>query len=431
MRLFMLLPFSLALTTLPSCRKAEASPTTTGSDAFVVHEWGTFTSFQGSDGVTVDGMQHETEGLPGFVHSRLSAMASPLAVYGDPSRDVPVHHCQSKMETPVIYFHTKKPMHVKVDVKYDGLLTQWYPLAAKATPDFATGNPMGGTLGDLSKIKSSSLTWELVLTPPSMPRPSIPKVESKSDWQKAREVDAAFVTAKGGMTSKDESDQYVFYRGLNRTTPQPSILPSPTNDNDLTVMNSSSDALHAAFVVDMREGQGRFLSLGNVAPGARPATLRDVQLVNKETAVADLSKAMTTALEAEGLYTDEAKAMVSTWSHAWFSSVGTRVIYLVPRPVTDKILPLTITPAPDKLVRVIVGRIEFLTHTRRDEIATDILSAGSGKPLGNPEVHQALNRIGSLGRFAEPATRSVTASNPTPAMTAAASRVLGRVMRQY
>ncbi|MEK7862968.1 MAG: hypothetical protein AAB295_06860, partial [Chloroflexota bacterium] len=34
-----------------------------------VHEWGTFTSLQGSDGVDLEGLHHEEEGLPPFVHA--------------------------------------------------------------------------------------------------------------------------------------------------------------------------------------------------------------------------------------------------------------------------------------------------------------------------------------------------------------------------
>ena len=60
------------------CKKASAS-STTDADRLVVHEWGTFTSFEGADGATMEGMQHESEALPAFVHSRLSAEASPLA----------------------------------------------------------------------------------------------------------------------------------------------------------------------------------------------------------------------------------------------------------------------------------------------------------------------------------------------------------------
>jgi hypothetical protein len=40
------------------------------SQSFIVHEWGTFTSVQGSNGKPLGGSHHGEERLPAFVHSR-------------------------------------------------------------------------------------------------------------------------------------------------------------------------------------------------------------------------------------------------------------------------------------------------------------------------------------------------------------------------
>ena len=37
---------------------------------FLVHEWGTFTSVQGADGVGLEGLAHEEQALPDFGYSR-------------------------------------------------------------------------------------------------------------------------------------------------------------------------------------------------------------------------------------------------------------------------------------------------------------------------------------------------------------------------
>ncbi len=50
---------------------------TSPAPAYVAHEWGTFTSMQGSDGVTLEGLQHEEEGLPDFVYSRTEVRNCP------------------------------------------------------------------------------------------------------------------------------------------------------------------------------------------------------------------------------------------------------------------------------------------------------------------------------------------------------------------
>ena len=39
------------------------------AQAYELHEWGTFTTVAGSDGVLLTGLQREEEELPGFVHS--------------------------------------------------------------------------------------------------------------------------------------------------------------------------------------------------------------------------------------------------------------------------------------------------------------------------------------------------------------------------
>src|SRR5204862_6526590 len=65
-------------------------------------------------------------------------------------------------------------------------------------------------------------------------------------------------------------------------------------------------------------------------------------------------------LIANGLFDREARAMVDTWRDSWFEE-GARLIYVVPRPIVDAILPLDIAPAPTSITRVFVGRMELVT----------------------------------------------------------------------
>src|SRR5258707_10309085 len=88
----------------------------------VVHEWGTFVSMEGSDGLALEGMHHDEEDLPAFVHSR--------------GRDqLRLHATTSKMETPVLYFYAQHPQYLTVKVDFpDGIITQWFPQASLAAP---------------------------------------------------------------------------------------------------------------------------------------------------------------------------------------------------------------------------------------------------------------------------------------------------------
>jgi len=62
----------------------------------------------------------------------------------------------------------------------------------------------------------------------------------------------------------------------------------------------------------------------------------------------------------QGLYPKEAAAMIKTWNDSWFEE-GLRLFYFVPRAAADAILPITLDPKPEELVRVFVGRAEILT----------------------------------------------------------------------
>jgi len=98
---------------------------------------------------------------------------------------------------------------------------------------------------------------------------------------------------------------------------------------------------------------------------------------------------------AEGLYEKEARAMVKTWESSWFAEqgTGTRLLYTVPRRVTDTILRLKITPTPDETVRVVVGRIDVLTPEQESKLAAMLPRAGvAGITTQEAREAQALGR---------------------------------------
>src|SRR5260370_22165575 len=74
----------------------------------------------------------------------------------------------------------------------------------------------------------------------------------------------------------------------------------------------------------------------------------------------DLGRDLEGMLVAEGLYQDEAHAMVETWRGSWFEE-GSRLLYIVPSSFVNGVLPLSINPAPAQTVRVFVGRLEIVT----------------------------------------------------------------------
>src|SRR5207253_2073836 len=115
----------------------------------------------------------------------------------------------------------------------------------------------------------------------------------------------------------------------------------------------------------------------------------------------DLAKAMVTELDKAGLYHDESVAMVKTWARQWFRTPGVRVLYLAPQAWTDAQIPLTIDPAPQELVRVMVMRVEALTPV------LEHADMEAMKSLGGTDATraQAAAHFQGLGRFAEPRLR--------------------------
>src|ERR1044071_6254048 len=94
----------------------------------VVHEWGTFTSIAGRDGVALDWRPlNGPSDLPKFVHTIPDADDGlrHRRVQGKDSMTARV-----RMETPVLYFYSGKEMDVSVKVDFPkGKITEWYPQA--------------------------------------------------------------------------------------------------------------------------------------------------------------------------------------------------------------------------------------------------------------------------------------------------------------
>jgi hypothetical protein len=103
---------------------------------------------------------------------------------------------------------------------------------------------------------------------------------------------------------------------------------------------------------------------------------------------------MQAALVKDGLFPDEAQAMLATWDQAYFKSPGLRLFYLVPQVWTDHILRLNVS-MPAEIRRVMVGRIELVTPQQREILAElDSMSLKTDQ-----DIVAARTQLQSLGRF--------------------------------
>src|SRR6266850_3092016 len=97
-----------------------------GDTRLVVHEWGTFTSIAGKDGVALEWRPlNGLADLPKFVHTIQQGRAGLRDVSGKNNLTAAV-----RMETPVIYFYTNNEMYLSLRVDFPkGKITEWYPQA--------------------------------------------------------------------------------------------------------------------------------------------------------------------------------------------------------------------------------------------------------------------------------------------------------------
>src|SRR6185503_1647481 len=115
------------------------------------------------------------------------------------------------------------------------------------------------------------------------------------------------------------------------------------------------------FAINVGGGKGAFTSFaaGIAANGTLDFQAPSLEGAADTAAYAEaLGSSVTDALDATGLYHDEAEAMVNTWKRQWFATPGIRLLYLIPQSWTESSIPLSIDPAPEKMVRVMMIRVE-------------------------------------------------------------------------
>lgn len=359
-----------------------------GQAGYEAHEWGTFTSLVGSDGKTQNGMYHEDEVLPAFVHGFGETSPEPLPVSSPPPGRCRGKGCfddwvydqssiTQKMETPVIYFYSDIPRHVDVSVRFPkGLLTETFPAPISVFP----------TRANLNTLSNGQATFSVDLRPASTL--ALPFVAPDNIYGHARKVQSNHVV------SGSEVEKFIFYRGLGDF--ETGRLSLKSAQGALTLTTTKSDAPQAVFLVDVdANANTRFMNLnpgGDYVDASSMAALRTHGLDESIAARREIVR----ALEKAGLYADEADAMFDTWEHGYLKVPGLRLLYILHRNEVEEILPLQMTPAPTKLERVFVGRIEIMLDTDEVKILQDILA------------QREHFEVTSLGRFAEPMLRRVS-----------------------
>lgn len=375
---------------------------------FIAHEWGTLTSVQGSDGKPMYGMHHEEEPLPAFVQGRACPGKACICPPGlkcidfiaDPDKNTGINQA---LETPVIYMYSPTALSVDVHVDFPrGLISQWYPEPTAIAPAIPLST------AHIKQIDGGAMTWRVNVLPPSASPPALEPVEATSIWSPARQVKANLLETPPVGRGLPQVEKFIFYRGVGQFE-TPFVVTSAPGEHGLKLTNQSLEAIPAVFLLRIDSGYGAIKNIGaigaleSVAVNDPPMITRGSPSLDQFREVA--SSALREALVRSGLYEDEARALLDTWARSYFGNSGLRVLYVMPRAWADRLLPITITPAPRELVRTMVGRVEVLTAEEEQSLLSRV-RRGMGSRAGFD--------VKSLGRLAEPKLRRLQQVTQSP-----------------
>jgi hypothetical protein len=351
-----------------SARHTRTTRNAAAENNLVVHEWGTFTSIAGKDGVALEWRPlNGPVDLPTFVHTIQKGDAG---LRNAPKADL---SAVVRMETPVIYFYSNSNIDVSVKVDFPkGKITEWYPQARLVNT--------GINWGRFKVMPGASLNLAAEYSP--------------SHYFAARETDSAPVQVCSTDGKPAQQEKFLFYRGVG-TFDLP--LSVKLDGGKLLLKNLSQNGIARLIVFENRGGKIGYRMLDaftGETTSERPALDGNIELL-----ISDLKQ----TLVASGLYEKEAEAMIKTWRTSWFEE-GLRVFYVLPREATDTVLPIDIDPKPTQLVRVLVGRAEVITPEMEKAVQKQV------SILGDPSSRvrgEAMLAIRKYGRFSEPILKRI------------------------
>ena len=153
---------------------------------FIAHEWGTFTSVQGADGVLLEWNPLVTTDLPKFVYDSTKPLTDSrlqLNLFG--GKDT---IALQRMETPVIYFYSPTEQSVDVTVGFpQGRITEWFPQAtdigpAIVRPEVKRADPR------VKDVASSMIRWKNIQLLPGKDQASLIPADGPKAITTPREI---------------------------------------------------------------------------------------------------------------------------------------------------------------------------------------------------------------------------------------------------
>jgi len=291
-----------------------------------------------------------------------------------------------RMETPVLYFYSSNEETVSVTVAFaKGVITEWYPHASRVEP---AGNLYGETLRKAGT--SGAIAWDSVMLAPNG-RPDFPFNGKNNHYYAARMTSSTPLRVK--TAAGEQQEKFLFYRGVSTF----SVPLSATLDAEgkLRLKNQGDQEIPTTILFE-RRGEKVGYRIGDLL---KKEAILDVPELGST--IDELDRDLEGILVAQGLYHDEARAMVETWRNSWFEE-GSRLLYIVPSAFVNEVLPLSIHPLPAQTVRVFVGRLELVTPATEKAVESAFVTHDSAT-------------LKAYGRFLEPILATMINRETNPA----------------
>jgi hypothetical protein len=351
---------------------------------FLIHEWGVWRVHDDIEMANAD-MRAQWDELPAFVYGQTT------------TRDFPRHWDQPIMTVtkPVLFFHAPAAMQADLRVGFPtGVPAVWWP--ATENPAYqGLGYTIDGQPRKTEKV-ATFLEWKLGLKRPHWPvvqAPSVKELSTPHWMQTLRDVKCDDVYVSVGERGRTmEREKFVYYDGL---LPRIKALSIKVDKEKVALKNQEKFAVFDLWIIDNRDAaKPRVGRLSRLDGGGAKAVELDVQ---KEARwLEDAGKTLTAQLKDAGLNEDEAASLTTIWNADFFQSAGVTLFYRVPQEEYDRLLPLTVKPRPEKIVRVgLVQQIPF-EQELADRVARLVQQLDDDEFTRREAAQQELAKLGPV-----------------------------------
>lgn len=331
---------------LPEAASPPGGPPRKG---FAVHEWGVFTVYADVETANVD-VRHKWADLPEFVFGRTPQRVEP--------------YCGPVLK-PVIHFHTEESFDFPLDMGLPGgRAAVWWPAAERYV------HPK--TKAETLQFRGSTRTYRAQ----GGREPGLETVPDGHWFEAFRKVGAATLFVSGGRTRAVPGhvwhrENFLFYDGL---LPAPDCVRVRIEGGKVLLDSRVDHAVFDVTLLDRREaGKVRVARWEKLAPRAEGVAAEFVER-KADDAPRQCAARLIEQLAAAGLNRDEAESLTGIWRAGFFERPGLSMLHRLPQERYDRMLPLTVSPTPEKIVRVglvLHPQCEPVTREAVDRILRD------------------------------------------------------------